>query len=87
MHTLPLTIAFRLEYVVTLAQNVNNSILPTFQEKQKTFYPLSFIAPVFEINCFQINFLLYLIRRQTSVSLFHNEKEIKEKLHLLEIYN
>ena len=46
------------EQIVTLAQKVNNSILQTFQERQKTFYLLSLSSHVIAIKCFQMHFLL-----------------------------
>ena len=46
------------KHIVTLAQKVNNSILQTFQEKQKTFYLLSLSSHVIVISCFQMHFLL-----------------------------
>ena len=42
-------------YFVTLAQKVNNSILHTYQEKQKHFFLHSTHASL--INCFQMSFL------------------------------
>ena len=45
-------------YDVTLAQKVNNSILQTFQERQKTFYLLSLSSHGIAIKCFQMHFLL-----------------------------
>ena len=47
-----------LQHFVTLAQKVNNSILQTFQERQKTFYLLSLSSHVIAIKCFQMHFLL-----------------------------
>ena len=44
--------------IVTLAQKVNNSILQTFQERQKTFYLLSLSSHGIAIKCFQMHFLL-----------------------------
>ena len=48
----------RIKYDVTLAQKVNNSILQTFQERQKTFYLHSLSSHVIAIKCFQMHFLL-----------------------------
>ena len=43
---------FQKSEFVTLAQKVNNSILQTFQERQKTFYLLSLFSHVIAIKCF-----------------------------------
>ena len=43
--------------IVTLAQKVNNSILHTFQEKQKMFYLFLLSTYATVINCFQMSFL------------------------------
>ena len=44
-------------HIVTLAQKVNNSILHTFQEKQKMFYLFLFSNHATVISCFQMSFL------------------------------
>ena len=46
-----------IEYIVTLAQKVNNSILHTFQEKQKTSYLFLLSSHANVISCFQMGFL------------------------------
>ena len=48
----------RKKHLVTLAQKVNNSILQTFQERQKTFYLLSLSSHVIALKCFRMHFLL-----------------------------
>ena len=54
---IPVTL-LQIVYIVTLAQKVNNSILQTFQERQKTLYLLSLSSHVIAIKCFQMHFLL-----------------------------
>ena len=75
-------------HVVTLVQNVNNSILQTFKEEPKTFYLFSLSTHASLINCFQMSFLQELMSRknQSHISMIKVKyHELTEKMHFLEI--